>query len=124
MAPVPLTSDRRNNEERSPQPIVMTTGKSLECAFDWGRKRASDRTALRQVYVGGKMSCVMKVQLASEYEAKTAVLSKAAADPWRNIGTSSKEKQEKLGRTATDAPLKSACSPYLVDRFRSARRES
>ncbi|MGA8042278.1 MAG: hypothetical protein WCA37_05690 [Terracidiphilus sp.] len=49
----------------------------------------------------------MKVQLASEDEAATAEFSKAVAEPQRNIGTSSKEKYEELGRIATDARLRS-----------------
>jgi hypothetical protein len=53
------------------------------------------------------MSCAMKLQLASDYEAATVVFSMAVAELRRNIGTSSKEKYEDLGRIETNAHLKS-----------------
>lgn len=53
------------------------------------------------------MSCAMKVQLSSEYEAATAEFSKVAAELRRNIGTSTKENYEQLGHRANEARMKS-----------------
>lgn len=53
------------------------------------------------------MSCEVKVRLASEYEAATAALLGTVAELRRNIGTSTKEQYERLGRFVTDARLKS-----------------
>ena len=54
-----------------------------------------------------KMSCEVKVQLASEYEAKTATFASAVAGLRGNIGTSTKEKYEQLSRIANDARMNS-----------------
>jgi hypothetical protein len=55
----------------------------------------------------GKMTCEVKVQLASDYEAATAAFSEAVAQMRRRIGTSTKEEYESLGRRANEARVKS-----------------
>ena len=44
------------------------------------------------------MACEVKVRLAAEYEAATAVFSQAVAELRRQIGTSTKEEYEQLGQ--------------------------
>jgi len=68
------------------------------------------------------MSCAMKLQLASEYEAATVVFSKAAAEVQRNIGTSSKETYEDLGRIETDARLRSELARLALEKHTAEHR--
>jgi len=51
------------------------------------------------------MSCEVKFQLASEYEATTAFFSESVAELRRKIGTSAKDEYEQLGRLANEARL-------------------
>lgn len=53
------------------------------------------------------MICAVKVQLASEYEVAAASFSTAVPDLRRNIGTSTKDRYDQLGKIANDARLKS-----------------
>lgn len=53
------------------------------------------------------MTCNVKMQLAADYDAATAVFSEAVAELRRRIGTSTKEQYEQLGRRANDARVKS-----------------
>lgn len=52
------------------------------------------------------MSCRLKVQLASEYEAATVMFSGAVAELRRTIGISTNEEYDMLGRRATEDRLK------------------
>ncbi len=49
----------------------------------------------------------MKARLTIEYEAATAVFCEAVTEVKRNIGTSTKEKYDRIGRIANDARVKS-----------------
>lgn len=51
--------------------------------------------------------CDVKVGLAAQYEASTAVFSVAVSELRRKVGTSSKEEYDRLGRLANDARVKS-----------------
>jgi len=51
--------------------------------------------------------CDVKVRLAAEYEAATALFSGAVTELQRRVGTSSKEEYDRLGRLANDARVKS-----------------
>jgi hypothetical protein len=57
--------------------------------------------------IEGKMACDVKMQLAPEYDAATALFSEAVAELRRNIGTSTKQRYEQLGRFAKDPRAKS-----------------
>ena len=68
------------------------------------------------------MTCDVKLRLASEYEAATVAFSKAVADLRRNIGTSSKEEYEQLGRLANDARVKSEQARLALEQHTAEHR--
>lgn len=68
------------------------------------------------------MSCAMKVQLASEHEAATALFSKAVAELRLNLGTSTKEEYEQLDRLANDARVKSKQALLALEKHTAEHR--
>jgi hypothetical protein len=57
----------------------------------------------------------MKTRLTVEYEATTALFSEAVTELRKNIGTSSKEDYDRLGRVANDARLKSEQARLVLE---------
>lgn len=68
------------------------------------------------------MSCEVKLQLASNYDAARAAFSMAVAELGRNIGTSAKVEYEQLGRCANDARLKSEQARLVLERHTAEHR--
>jgi hypothetical protein len=68
------------------------------------------------------MNCEVKVRLATEYEAATAAFSRAVAELRRNIGTSTKEEYEALGRLSTDARVKSEQARLALEQHLAEHR--
>lgn len=68
------------------------------------------------------MGCEVKVRLASEYEEATAIFCEAVAELRRNIGTSSKEEYERLGRLANGARVKSKQARLALEQHTAEHR--
>ena len=68
------------------------------------------------------MNCETKARLTVEYEATTALFFGAVTELRRNIGTSSKEDYDRLGRATNDARLRSEQARLAFERHIAEHR--